>query len=188
MERLNYRRVLWALHRSHLRHGFLLWVVLFAFLSVIVLMAAVTGAKLRLRQLDKELARARVQATQVLPAVTGKTGDEPALPLPSVAARFEINQHILHALDEGGFSPEEIRFKFEQAKGARLTRQVTSFSVRTHWNSIAQLLGKLQSADRSIYIARLKVSRDRASDGNVDAEIQLGTALLDDDAAAEVAP
>jgi hypothetical protein len=82
----------------------------------------------------------------------------------------------------------QIRFKFEHVAEAGVTRQVAVFTVRTRWDEVARLLARLQAADRSIYIARLRVARESVDDVMVDADIQLAVALLDDNAAVQVTP
>ena len=188
MDQLTFRRIVWALHRGHLRHGAWMWVGMAVALALIGLTASVAASALRLQQVDTELAAARASALHAAPVQVRVVDGREPLPLPSAARRFEITQRILEQLQDQDFAPEQIRFKFEQVAEAGVTRQVAVFTVRTRWNQIAQLLSRLQALDRSIYIAKLRVARESADDAMVDADIQLAVALLDEGASLQVTP
>ncbi|EIL98060.1 hypothetical protein [Rhodanobacter thiooxydans] len=157
-------------------------------IAVLGLVASVAVTVLRLRHVGTELAAARAGALHGTPVEVAVADGREPLPLPSAARRFEITQRILEELQDKSFAPEQIRFKFEHVAEAGVTRQVAVFTVRTRWDEVARLLGRLQAADRSAYIARLRVARESVGDAMVDADIQLAVALLDDNAAVQVAP
>lgn len=188
MDRLTFRRVLWTLHRGQLRHGVLMWASLAAGFLVIVLSMSVIASMLRLRRIGIELAMAQTHALHGAPAEAVVTGESESLPLPSAARRFEITQLILKELQDEDFAPEQIHFKFEHAAEAGVTRQIAVFTVRTRWDKVADLLSRLQSSDRAIYIARLRVARENAGGAMVDADIQLAVSLLDDKPNLSVTP
>jgi hypothetical protein len=188
MDRLTLRRILWTLHRGHLRHGALMWACLAVAMVVLGLVASVAVTALRLQRVDTDLAAARASALHGAPVEVAVADGREPLPLPSAARRFEITRRILEELQDKDFAPEQIRFKFEHVAEAGVTRQVAVFTVRTRWDEVARLLARLQAADRSIYIARLRVARESVDDVMVDADIQLAVALLDDNAAVQVTP
>jgi hypothetical protein len=188
MDRLSFRRVLWVLHRGHLRHGALMWASLAVALAVLALAASVAASALRLQRIGTELATVQAQILHGAPVEAAVAGARTPLPLPSAARRFEITQRILEQLQDKDFAPAEIHFKFEHVAEAGVIRQIAVFTVRTHWDEVAGLLARLQAVDRSIYIARLRVARETADDVTVDADIQLAVALLDDKPDMPVAP
>lgn len=189
MDRLIFRRVVWTLHRGHLRHGALMWMNVGVVLIVVMLLANVVVSAWHLQRAGVELAAAQLQVAHGTPisAVATADGHDP-LPLPSAARRFEITRGILEELQGKDFAPGQINFKFERVADAGVTRQIAVFTVRTRWDEVASLLARLQAVDRSIYIARLRVARETADDAMVDADIQLGVALLDDHPDVPVAP
>ena len=188
MDRMIFRRAVWTLHRAHLRHGALMWANLGMALLVVMLLANVATSAWHLQRAGIELAAARGQVSHGTPVQVVAADGRDALPLPSAARRFEITRGILQALQDKDFAPEQISFKFERVAEAGVTRQIAVFTVRTRWDEVADLLARLQAVDRSVYIARLRVARETAGDAMVDADIQLGVALLDDPSDLPVAP
>lgn len=183
MDGLNLKRLSWALNRAYLRRGIAVWVGLFGAVLVLALLASLGWSRLRLERAGDALA-ARVGELRVergVTAVPHPNEQVETLPLPVVGQRFDITRRILAVLEKTGFAPEQIRFKFERAGDAGLTRQIAVFTLKARWSEIAAALSKLQAADRSVYISKLRVARESADDELVAAEIQLAVALVDDD-------
>jgi hypothetical protein len=188
MERLNPARAVWTLQRAYLRHGPGLLAAALGLVAVAVVASMLVTSAVRLKRLGDALAQARTAGAVPAPAPRPLAADTPqVLPLPGAARRFEITGKVLETLEKSGFEPEQIRFRFEHADDAGVTRQVAVFAVATRWDEIARLLARLEAVDRAVYIARLHVTRDSAGDPRVTAEIQLAVALRDE-AAAGAAP
>lgn len=180
MDRLNPARVLWTLQRAYLRHGPVLLAAVLGLLAVVLVASTLFATAVRLHRLGTALAQTRTVGAAPAPAPLPPTTDAVALPLPGEARRFEITRKVLQTLEDTGFAPEQIRFRFEHADDAGVTRQVAVFAVDTRWDDIARLLARLEAVDRAVYIARLHITRDSASDARVTAEIQLAVALRDE--------
>lgn len=182
MDRLNPARALWTLQRAYLRHGPGLLATALGLVAVVVLASMVVASVVRLHRLGDALAQTRTAASARAPDPQPGIVDTPSsvLSLPEEAKRFEITGKVLETLETDGFEPDRIRFRFEHADDAGVTRQVAVFTVDTRWDDIARLLAKLEAVDRAVYVARLHVTRDTASDARVTAEIQLAVALRDE--------
>jgi len=179
MGRMNHKRMLWTLNRAYLRHGALVWVSAAGIAIMLLLSVLTVAAALRLVQIEVDQ-KARVDELRGTPASVPVGDEASALPLPQASRRFDITRRILTSLQKTGFEPEQIRFKFEAAGEAGLTRQIAVFSVKARWDDVARLLAQLQRSDRAIYISKLRVARENAEDELVVAEIQIAVALLDD--------
>lgn len=181
MERLSPARVLWTLQRAYLRQGPALLAAVLGLLAVVVVASMLVASAVRLHRLGTALAQKRAVGVAPMPEPLPPTANAAgALPLPGEARRFEITRKVLQTLGDTGFAPEQIRFRFEHADDAGVTRQVAVFAVDTRWDDIARLLARLEAVDRAVYIARLHITRDSASDARVTAEIQLAVALRDE--------
>ena len=178
MERVSLHRFAWWLHRLHLRHGASAIVALVGGLLLVGLLAVTAVAQLRVQrgqeQLDRRVAALRSQARPAEPREKVVS-----LPLPPMAQRFLITKRIITTLDKVGLQPERMRFRFEAVEDAGLTRQVAVFTLKGRWSQVGTALAKLQAADRSLYIARLRVSREHTADEQVAAEVQLAVAMVD---------
>lgn len=180
MDGLNFKRLAWALNREYLRRGVAAWIGLSGAVLVLTLLASLGWSRLRLERAGDALA-ATVGALRADRGTAVPKAQAEALPLPAVDRRFDITQRILAALKKAGFEPEQIRFKFETADDAGLTRQIAVFTLKAPWNEVARALSQLQNADRAIYISKLRVARESVDNELVAAEIQLAVALVDDD-------
>jgi hypothetical protein len=178
MDRLDFRRVVWWLHRIYLRHGAATVVALFGGAVLLALLAATAWSSLRLASAERELEQ-RVEALRAAPAPQLRREKVQALPLPAMEQRFAITRRIIATLRETGLEPERMRFKFETIQDAGLTRQVTVFTLKARWSEIAAALARLQATERSLYISRLRLSRENPGDDLVAAEVQLAVALVD---------
>lgn len=178
MDRVNLRRITWALHRSHLRYGALMWASMAVGLIVVALVVGVVTSTMRLSKIEHDLATVRKGLAQTGKVTVMAIDEGGSLPLPAEDRRFEITQRVLEELQKGSLPTPQIRFKFESVAETGVIREVAVFSVRASWEDIADLLARLQATDRAVYIARLKVSRDNAEDAVVDADIQLVVAML----------
>jgi hypothetical protein len=178
MSALDPRRLLWSTQRAFLRHGALAWISAAAVLALLLLFAASLSSSLRLARATAEL-DARVAALRLAESSRDASGRPVAAVVPLGTDTFATNRRLLAALEGTGFAPERIVFKFEPVGETGFVRQVAVFSVRARWSEVAGLLDALQRADRSLYIARLRLSRDDAADPLVGAEIQLAATLAD---------
>lgn len=187
MARLDFRRLVWALHRGFLRHGIAFGLALAGATAVLALSIAVGGTWWRLRQAE---AAQTAQLGELHAAANQTTPNAPAavLPLPDAKQRFELTRRILSGLEEAGFTPEQIRFKFEDVSDAGLLRQTAVFELKARWEEIAQALAELQATDRSLYIAKLRLERETPDDALVVAEIQITMALAQGVTVMEAAP
>jgi hypothetical protein len=181
MERLNQARLMWAFHRAYLRCGPALPAIVLGLGAMLALAVMLAASALRLHRLEGRLAHAPAAASTIVEPQSAPVSAAPvALPLPSETRRFEITRKVLQTLEDDGFAPPQIRFRFEHAGDAGVTRQIAVFAVDTDWSDVARLLADLQAVDRAVYIARLKVVRDTVADARVTAEIQLAVAWRDD--------
>ncbi|GAB3094110.1 hypothetical protein GCM10027159_10610 [Lysobacter terrae] len=177
------RRLAWWAQRHYLRYGMASIVAATGFALLVALSAATAWSHLRLTRAERELS-ARMDTLHALSRPQAHREKVAALPLPAIAERFELNRRIIAALKTAGLEPERIRFKFEPVQDAGLTRQVAVFTLKARWAEIASALERLQAADRSLYLSRLRVSRDAPSAELVSAEVQLAVAMVDDSVAA----
>jgi hypothetical protein len=175
---LDPRRLLWTAQRVFLRHGALAWMAAVGGLALAALLAATLSASVRLARVTADV-DARVAGLRLAQAQRGADGRPATASVPLGPDTFTTNRRVLAALEDTGFAPEHIRFKFEPVGETGYTRQVAVFSVRARWSEVAKLLDALQRADRSLYIARLRLSREDADDPLVGAEIQLAATLAD---------
>lgn len=178
MDRVNVDRLVWWAHRSYQRHGAVAVVAVSGLLLLAGVLLATGIAYLRLQdtqvELDQRVAALRTQAQPQAPR-----GKVVSLPLPPMEQRFLITRRIIATLAKVGLEPERMRFKFEAVPDAGLTRQVASFTLKGRWSQIGTALARLQAADRSLYISRLRVSRQGAGDEQVSADVQLAVAMVD---------
>lgn len=172
------RRLTWWLMRVRLRHGLLAWAALAAWVCVVVLGFTTTVSAVRLHGAGRDLS-SQAAALSHGPAAAGSSVAPPKSPLPSAGERFDTTRRMLESLQGSGFSPEQIRFKFEVDRDAGLSRQVAVFTVRAPWSDVAKLLAQLQTLDRSVYIAKLRIVRDSAGSELVAVDVQLALAWLE---------
>jgi hypothetical protein len=172
------RRVFWSAQRAFLRHGLLAWAIAASVLALLVLLMGTLSASMRLARANAEL-DARVAALRVNTQRQDPNGRPALATVPPGADAFATNRRLLAALEGAGLAPAHIRFKFEPVGETGYLRQVAVFSVRAQWGEVAGLLDALQRADRSLYIARLRLSREDAADPLVAAEIQLAAVLAE---------
>lgn len=187
MGAVNVKRLAWALNRGFLRHGAALGIGLLGMAWVLGLLAAMGWSWLRLDRVNDALA---AQASKMRAArdIAPLRKEGQSVPLPVISERFVITRRILTALKKASFEPEQIRFKFENAGDAGLTRQIAVFTLKAPWSDVAKALAQLQAADRAIYISKLRLARETPDDELVTAEIQLAVALVDDTIATRSAP
>jgi len=181
MEPLMLRRLVWWLMRLRLRHGLLAWAALAAWVGVVVLGVGTVLSAVRLHGAGRDLSAQATALTRAPAAASSTTA--PKSPLPSATERFDTTRRMLESLQGSGFSPEQIRFKFEADRDAGLSRQVAVFTVKAPWSQVAKLLAELQTLDRSVYIAKLRIARDSAGSELVAVDVQLALAWLDESAA-----
>lgn len=175
------RRIAWACERAYLRHGVVVPVLAIGCLVLVVLLVEIGWSYQRIMNAEQEIDyRSRQVHLDARPDEPRAKIQALPLPLPALSRRFVINQRVIAALRTVGFEPERIRFKFDVLQDAGLTRQVASFTLTGRWDEVAKGLSALQAADRSLYIARLRLSRQSLLDDQVSAEIQLAVALVDD--------
>lgn len=176
MAAIDLRQPVWLLHRGFLRHGIGFGLVLAGILTVLLLLIMDVATWLRVRQVDDALAarlvESHVAGNRMVEAVPAHT-----VTLPEAMHRFELTRRILSGLEEAGFEPEQIRFKFEEMDDAGLLRQTAVFNLKAGWREIARALVSLQATDRSLYIAKLRLERESPEDPLVQAEIQIAVAL-----------
>lgn len=173
------RRAVWSLNRLYLRHGTLAAVGAMAVAGVLALLLGVILAAYQLAVADSELTGRGQPVTS--PAAPVAPRERQQLPVPIAALRFDVTRRILTVLQDTQLAPERIRFKFENAGDAGLTRQIATFTVKAAWSDIADMLAQLQATDRAVYIARLRVFRESADDELLTAEVQLALALREED-------
>lgn len=184
---LNIKRLYWAFNRQYLRRGAVAGIALGGAVCVLTLLVSLGWSRLRLERAGEALAASvgelRAGRGEAVPRAQAET-----LPLPDATRRFDLNRQFLVALKRAGFEPEQIRFKFETAEEAGLTRQIAVFTLKARWGDIARVLSQLQAVDRAIYISKLRVLREHADDEQVAAEIQLAVALVDGESDAGATP
>lgn len=173
------KRAVWSANRLYLRHGVVAVVAALAVVGVLVIFLGVIAAAFRLAQADMELIGRGEPLVSPTARVAISEGRQ-QLPLPVAALRFEVTRRILTVLQDAQLSPERIRFKFENAGDAALTRQIATFTVKASWSEIADMLARLQATDRAVYIAKLRVFRESPDDQLLTAEVQLALALHED--------
>jgi hypothetical protein len=178
MERVDIRRLIWWGHRTYLRHGAVMVVALIGGVLLLVLLAAMAWSHMHLARVERELHRG-VEILRARPIPQGRREKVQALPLPAITQRFAITRRIISVLKDTGLQPERMRFKFETIQDAGLTRQVAVFTLKARWDEIAAALARLQATERSLYISRLRLSRENLDDEQVSAEVQLAVALVD---------
>lgn len=171
------RPLVWALHRGYLRHGAVFVLCLLGILAAVLMSVAIGAAWWQLRQADQALI-ARLHEVRTVRGVPVTDGPADVLPLPAETQRFHITARILAGLEEAGFEPEQIRFKFENINDAGLIRQTAVFKLTAGWDDIARALAGLQASDRSIYLSKLRLERENPDDPRVTAEIQVAAAMI----------
>nr|WP_199038763.1 hypothetical protein [Dyella sp. ASV24] len=172
-------RLVWWLMRLRVRHGLLAWAALATWMVVVVLGVATMLSAVRLHAAGRELS-AQATALAGAPAVTTSSAAPTKSLLPAATERFDTTRRMLESLQGTGFAPEQIRFKFEADRDAGLTRQVAVFTVKAPWSDVAKLLAQLQTLDRSVYIAKLRIVRESAGSELVAVDVQLALAWLDE--------
>ena len=178
MEAMSMQRLAWWANRLYLRHGAATLIALAGLVVLLLLAAATAWSQVRLTRAEQDLAQ-QVERLRSLSQPRVHREKVAALPLPAISERFDLNQRIIATLKTTGLEPERIRFKFEPVQDAGLTRQIAVFTLKARWSEIAAVLDRLQSVDRSLYLSRLRVSRETASDEQVSAEVQLAVAMVD---------
>lgn len=181
MERMNPRRIVWMLHRLHLRHGPLVWVA--AALMVVALAAGATTLHqaIQVRSLRAEWKRVRALPAPPIADATSVAkphASGPHLPLPDYARRFDVTDSMLEAIRAQGLDPDRIRFRFEPHADAGITRQVATFSVRARWPDVAGVLQKLQASRRDLYVSGLRIARESPEAETVTADIRIAAAYM----------
>ncbi|NZA25160.1 hypothetical protein H0E84_02085 [Luteimonas sp. SJ-92] len=177
MGRIDSRPLVWALHRGYLRRG-AAFVLCLLVASAAVLTALLAGAAWwQLKQADREVA-ARTRALSAAPSGQGLEEKSEPLQLPASARRFDINARILAGLEEAGFAPQQIRFRFEDVDEAELIRQTAIFELTAGWSEIANALAGLQATDRAVYISKLRLERETPGAALVTAEIEVAAAMV----------
>lgn len=184
MDRLMFRRLEWAVRRGWMLHGAMGALAMISLFVAGMLMLRVVSDYRRVVSLEREVS-ARAKSTQLRRSVSALSDAPDEAPaFPAASQRSLINGKILAILDRFQNGPEQVRFKFEASSEAGLVRQVAVFNIKATWPEIAGLLHKLQMVDRSVYVSRLKITREGDEESLVDAEIQLG--LITDVLADEV--
>jgi hypothetical protein len=178
MGRVDASRLVWWFHRVYLRNGAATLIALSGGALLAVLLAATASSHLRLVRVERELAQ-RVQSLRSRPVPQVRREKVQVLPLPPMAERFAITRKVIATLAQAHLEPERIRFKFEAIQDAGLTRQVAVFTLKARWSEIAAGLARLQATERSLYISRLRLSRESLGDDLVSAEVQLAVAMVD---------
>ncbi|HEY1137602.1 MAG TPA: hypothetical protein VGE64_08945 [Xanthomonadaceae bacterium] len=174
MDRMILKRLSWTVHIAWMRHGVMGGLALSALLIVLAMLLDVGNAYRRVRSLESEVSAKTVAS---LPRKTAGAPSDALLEtpvFPIITARSNINGKILDILDRMEGGPEQVRFKYEASPEAGLARQVVVFNLKATWREIAALLDKLQRVDRSVFISRLKITRESIEEDVVEAEIQLG--------------
>jgi len=175
------RRLVWALNRGYLRHGVAYVLTVVGTIAVLVLVVGAAFDAWQLQRTQRALAE-RLHDLRVSSRPVAEQASDAALPLPALSRRFDINRRILDALAAAALAPEQIRFRYENVGDAGLVRQTAVFTLKASWSEIAKALAALQAADRSLYIAKLRLEREQPGDPMVTAELQVAVALtLDPD-------
>lgn len=177
MEALSIPRLIWTANRWVLTKGPVAWIGLVGGAIALIMGIAVMLSLARLSRAEQALAEQIKEASAPRSASTEQRSLAP--PFPKVEQRFDVTARILAAISESELEPEQIQFKFETSQDAGFTRQIAVFTLQAEWDQLSRALQLLQAADRSIYISRLRLVRESASQATVSAEVQLAVAFLD---------
>lgn len=178
MVQMTSRRAIWTINRLYLRHGPLAAAGTLAVAVTLALLLGLILAAFDLAKADIKLSRRGQPITS--PVAPVEVMERRQLPLPDAALRFQVTRRILAVLQDTQYAPERIRFKFENAGDAGLTRQIATFTIKAAWSDIAEMLAQLHATDRAVYIAKLRVFRENADDELLTAEVQLALALREE--------
>ena len=172
MESIAGQRVVWALHRLHLRQGATAWAISLAVVTLVGLALSTANIASQLAT-TRAQAQARIAELQQIahPAAPARIVDASSMPLAST--RFPATDRMFEAMATMGIAPEQVRFRYETSADAGLARQVAVFTVKASWREVSDLLAQLQAQEPTAYIAKLHVVRENADDAQVSAEIQL---------------
>lgn len=173
MDGLMLPRLRWFLSVLLARHGWLAALSMFATACAMVSLVWFGIEYARLQRAERALADIVREAHTGTQRPASTTTSDPAPAFPVASERHAINRRILDTLRRGNFHPEQVRFRFEDVPDASATREVAVFTVSSAWSDLAHLLESMQGLDRSMYISRLRVSRNTSADEQVTAEIQV---------------
>ncbi len=164
--------LVWRMQRPFLRHGRLAW----ATLAISLLVAA---QSVQLGASALHLSRQAVEPEVVAAVQRVPQPTVPTLPLPRYPERFELTRGAIAAAAGDASTPLKISFGYQALPEARLVRQTAIFATQSRWSELGPLLDRLQDVHRAAYISRLRLSREQASQPEIEAEVQLAIAYLD---------
>lgn len=105
--------------------------------------------------------------------------DEPPMPFPAYAERFELTAQTLEALRIDESLPVKIAFRYDRDPDAGLVRQTATLNVTSRWQDLGALLDRAQTAIPTAYISRLQLSRESDTDPTLGAEVQFTLVFMD---------
>lgn len=175
MGRLDLRHLAWAINRWFLVHGVLAWVAAVGAALLLASLVLLVDSARRHAALEARLERQSGPAV----AMAARGEDEPPLPFPAYAERFELTAQTLEALRIDESLPGKIAFRYDRDPEAGLVRQTASLNVTSRWQDLGALLDRAQTAIPTAYISRLQLSRDSDTDPALGGEVQFTLVFMD---------